>query len=154
MAGKRPADVEDHDENTRAFMNSNGGPYIYDHGKLKQSADIEQELKDHEMDCHSNIRMDNHHYEIEVIFEVAATAHNYERGNLYLQSQFNSFKSNRERLIVARSGFLNPRGSVKLFITDLVQTLPLIGYILHSDGPTEEVHIKIFDLFDNHDFGL
>jgi hypothetical protein len=111
MAGQRNHQTDkEHDGGKTEFFNSNGGPYIYDHGTLKQSQDREKELREHEMHEHQKIRMDKHHYEIEVVFEVAATVHNYERGNLYLQAQFNSFKQSHERLIVARSGYLNPRG--------------------------------------------
>ena len=36
--------------------------------------------------------MDNEFYKIEVVFDVAMTIQNYERGNLYLQTEFNSYK--------------------------------------------------------------
>jgi hypothetical protein len=36
MAGIRHHEADkEHDENKTAFFNSNGGPYIYDHGTLK-----------------------------------------------------------------------------------------------------------------------
>ena len=38
------------------------------------------------------VRMDNEFYSIEVVFEVAMTLHNYERGNLYMQAEFHSYK--------------------------------------------------------------
>ena len=36
--------------------------------------------------------MDSEYYQIEIVFEVAMTKHNYERGNLYTQSEFKSYK--------------------------------------------------------------
>ena len=36
--------------------------------------------------------MDDEVYQIEVTFEVAMTKQNYERGNIYLQSDFTSYK--------------------------------------------------------------
>ena len=36
--------------------------------------------------------MDSEYYQIDIEFEIAVTMHNYERGNLYVQSEFASYK--------------------------------------------------------------
>jgi len=66
------------------------------------------EKKESSHNEHSGIRMDSEYYQLEVVFEVAMTMHNFERGNLYLQSDFNSYKQGMKSLSLARSGFLNP----------------------------------------------
>lgn len=57
----------------------------------------------------NEIKMENEFYQIEVIIEAAETEHNFDKGNIYLQSQFNSFKRNQANLTVARQGFLEPK---------------------------------------------
>lgn len=32
----------------------------------------------------NDIKMDNEFYELEIVFEIAETAHNYQRGNIYI----------------------------------------------------------------------
>jgi hypothetical protein len=97
--------------------------------------------------------MDDEFYQIEVSFDVAMTAHNYERGNLYLQSEFLSFRKGVKPLVLARSGYLDPKGSFTLLRNEMLAMLPLSRYF-SSCGQTEEVVITIFDKFDNQDFGL
>ena len=97
--------------------------------------------------------MDNEYYQIEVIFEVAMTLHNYERGNLYVQSEFHSYKQGVKSLTLARSGFLDPKGSLTLTVKELVRMVPFSGYFFSCE-PTEQVTIKIFERFDNDDYGL
>ena len=61
--------------------------------------------------------MDDEVYQIEVTFEVAMTKQNYERGNIYLQSDFTSYKKKSGgNLILARTGFLAPEGSIRSFM--------------------------------------
>mmetsp|Transcript_43559 Transcript_43559/g.57672 ORF Transcript_43559/g.57672 Transcript_43559/m.57672 type:complete len:169 (+) Transcript_43559:1142-1648(+) len=97
--------------------------------------------------------MDEEYYQIEVEFEVAMTMHNYERGNLYMQSQFNSYKQGAKPLTLARSGFLDPKGSLTLSLKELVSMIPFASYFFSCE-PTEKVTIKIFERFDNADYGL
>ena len=56
-------------------------------------------------------------------------------------------------LTVARSGFLEPKGSFILTLKELVRMIPLSSYFV-SCAHTEQVTIKIFEKFDNADFGL
>ena len=71
-------------------FSSLNGPYVYEKGTLKQEiTQVEIKRESNEL---AEIRMDNEYYQIEVIFEVAMSMHNYERGNLYLQSDFSSYK--------------------------------------------------------------
>ena len=81
---QKPHEPEtEHHDHEDSYFSSNGGPYIYEHGSLKQKTDVDPKIKEARLH-HENIRMDNEHYEIELIFEVAANNHNYERGNIYL----------------------------------------------------------------------
>ena len=97
--------------------------------------------------------MDNEYYQIEAVFEVAVTMHNFERGNLYMESKFNSYKHSVKSLSVARSGFLDPKGSLTLQVKELISMIPIVSYFIPCE-PTETVTIKIFERFDNDDFGL
>ena len=56
-------------------------------------------------------------------------------------------------LTVARSGFLEPKGSFILTLKELIRMIPLSSYFV-SCSHTEQVKIKIFEKFDNADFGL
>jgi hypothetical protein len=56
-------------------------------------------------------------------------------------------------MIVARSGYLNPTGSITLFIREVMDLIPFVSSFYGCEG-TEEVSIRIFDKFDNADFGL
>lgn len=97
--------------------------------------------------------MDDEYYQIEVEFEVATTMHNYERGNLYIQSELKSYKQGVPSLTLARSGFLEPRGSLLVSLKELIQMIPLASYFCSCEQ-TEQVTIRIFEKFDNADFGL
>ena len=97
--------------------------------------------------------MDNEYYKIEVVFDVAMTVQNYERGNLYLQAEFNSYKQGVKPLTLARSGYLTPKGSLWMNIQDLLSLVPFSGYFFTCEK-TEQVTIEIFEKFDNDDFGL
>ena len=70
------------------------------------------------------IRMDDEYYAIEIVFEVAMTMHNFERGNIYVQSQFNSYRKGLKPLVVSRTGFMNPQSSFKLMVRDVVSMIP------------------------------
>ena len=69
--------------------------------------------------------MDQETYQIELIFEVAQTSHNFARGNLFVQSEFKSFKKGKPSLTLARSGFLNPKGALTLTLKEMACMLPL-----------------------------
>ena len=97
--------------------------------------------------------MDTEYYSIEVEFEVAVTMHNFERGNLYMESKLKSYKQGVRSLSVARSGFLDPKGSLTLSFKELISMIPFASYFIPCE-PTEKVGIKIFERFDNADFGL
>ena len=56
-------------------------------------------------------------------------------------------------LTVARSDFLEPKGSFLLTLKELIGMIPLSSYFF-SCAHTEQVTIKIFEKFDNADFGL
>ena len=81
------------------------------------------------------------------------TLHNYERGNLYMQAEFHSYKHSVKPLTLARSGYLSPKGSLSLTIRDLLSLVPYSDYF-YSCEQTEQVTIQIFEKFDNDDFGL
>ena len=97
--------------------------------------------------------MDSEYYQIDIEFEIAVTMHNYERGNLYVQSEFASYKQGVQPLTLARSGFLDPKGSIQLTMKEVLGMIPFADYFF-SCGKTELVTIKIFERFDNDDFGL
>lgn len=97
--------------------------------------------------------MDNEYYQIEAVFEVAMTEHNYERGNLYMQTEFHSYKQSMPKLTVARSGFLEPKGSFMLTLRDLIRMVPFSSYFF-SYIQTEQVTIRIFEKFENASFGI
>lgn len=99
------------------------------------------------------IRMDDEYYAIDIVFEVAMTMYNFERGNIFIQSQFNSFKKGLKPLIVSRTGYLNPTSSFRLMVRDMVSMVPFCSEWLGCPE-TQFVTIKIFDKFDNLDFGL
>lgn len=48
----------------------------------------------------TNLRLDDESYAIEVVMEVAETNHNFLAGNIYLQAKFNSFKPNKQPLLL------------------------------------------------------
>ena len=97
--------------------------------------------------------MDSEYYQIEVEFEVAMTLHNFERGNLYLQSKFKSYKKGSKPLTLARSGFLDSKSSLTIQLKEVLGMLPMSGYVFNCE-PTKTVTIKVFERFDNDDFGL
>ena len=83
MLGKRTPETDQKNYHQHVeFFDSDAGPFIYDNGKLRQSVDHEP----HEVQKHHNefVRMDDEHYEVSIVFDVATTHHNYARGNLYL----------------------------------------------------------------------
>ena len=64
-----------------------------------------------------------------------------------------SYKQGVPTLTVARSGFLEPKGSLLLTLKELIGMIPFSSYFF-SCAHTEQVTIKIFEKFDNADFGL
>lgn len=137
-----------------SFQSTNG-PYTYEKGDLRQPQGekkmvAEVETQDPEVGL---IRMDDEYYAIEIVFEVAMTQHNFERGNIFVQSQFNSYRKGLKPLIVSRTGFLNPQSSLKLMVRDIVSLIPYAAEWLGCPN-TQFITIKIFDKFDNDDFGL
>ena len=72
--------------------------------------------------------MDSEFYQIDVIFDVAMTQHNYERGNLYIQSEFKSYRKGMKPLVVARTGFMDPKGSFTLLFKEMISLLPFSNY--------------------------
>lgn len=70
-----------------------------------------------------------------------------------MQSEFHSYKQGMKPLTLARSGFLDPKGSITLNLKELIGMIPFSDYFFTCTS-TEEVAIKIFDRFDNDDFGL
>ena len=96
------------------------------------------------------IRLDDEFYSIELVFEVASTAHNYERGNIFVQSQFNSYRKGMQPLVIARTGYLDPKSGFRLLLNDLYSMMPFTS----ACPNTQRIAIKIFDKFDNDDFGL
>ena len=54
------------------------------------------------------VRMDGETYRIEVVFDVAMSMHNYERGNLFVQSEFKSYRQGVPPMTLVSSGYLNP----------------------------------------------
>ena len=79
--------------------------------------------------------------------------HNYERGNIFVQSQFNSYRKGMNPIVVSRTGYLDPKSSFQLMFKDLVSMLPFPSTWLGCPN-TQFITIKIFDKFDNEDFGL
>ena len=77
--------------------------------------------------------MDGEYYKIEAIFEVAMTMHNYERGNLYMQSEFRSYKNGIKPLTLARSGFLDPKGALSLNMREIIGMIPFSSYFLSCE---------------------
>lgn len=129
MLGKRTPELDQKKHQHHVdFFDSDAGPFIYDHGKLRQSVDHEpHETKKHHSEF---VRMDDEHYEVSIVFDVATTHHNYARGNLYLQAVFNSYRQGHDKITVPRSGFLYPRGRLRLFIGELVQMVPLLPSLI------------------------
>jgi len=74
------------------------------------------------------LRMDSEYYQIDVTFDVATTAHNLERGNLYIQSEFSSFKKGVKPIKIARSGFIEPRLDSSFFLKEWLALLPFASY--------------------------
>ena len=81
------------------------------------------------------------------------TMHNYERGNIFVQSQFNSYKKGLNPITVSRTGYLDPKSSFKLILKDLISLVPFASTWIGCQN-TQFITIKIFDKFDNEDFGL
>ena len=125
------------------------GPYVYENKELRHVYSAVTLPKDPEL----QIRMEDEYYSIEVVFEVSDTEHNYEKGNLYIQCQFNSFKKNQPTLTVARQGFLDPKGSMTRYLREFLSMIPLSGYLFHVEK-SQVLGIKVFERFDNKDFGL
>jgi hypothetical protein len=63
------------------------GAYIYENKELKHVYGMSVPTDG------NDIKMDNEFYELEIVFDIAETAHNYQRGNIYIQCQFNSYKN-------------------------------------------------------------
>ena len=97
--------------------------------------------------------MDQEYYQLEVVFEVAASSHNFERGNIFIQSKFESYKKGMKPLVVTRTGYLAPQSSFKLLVRDITSMIPF-ATTLFGCPDTQFIAIKIFDKFDNDDFGL
>ena len=147
--------TSDSGKEEQATFSSLNGPYYYENGSLRQSQPPKPESRKVKTvdEMSQSVRMDSEYYSIEVVFEVAMTRHNYERGNLYLQSEFHSYKQGVQNLTLSRSGFLDPKGSLTLTLKELAAMVPFLGYF-YSCEPTETVTIKIFERFDNEDYGL
>ena len=79
------------------------------------------------------IRMDNEYYQIEVEFDVSMSQHNYERGNLYVQSKFNSYKQGVKPFTLARSGFLDPKSSLTIKVKEAISMIPFLSYFLSCE---------------------
>lgn len=54
------------------------GAYIYENKELKHVYGMSVPTDGNE------IKMDNEFYELEIVFDIAETAHNYQRGNIYI----------------------------------------------------------------------
>lgn len=72
--------------------------------------------------------MDGEYYQIDVVFDVAMSMHNYERGNLYLQSEFKSYKQGIKPLTLSRSGFLDPKSTFWLNLKELISMIPFVDF--------------------------
>ena len=97
-------------------------PYTYEKGSLSQQKQEQQEPKTKKRSVNEvvPIRMDEEYYAIDVIFEVAVTKHNFERGNLFIQSEFSSFRKGVKPIVVARTGFMDPKGSFTLLFKEMI----------------------------------
>lgn len=108
------------------MMNSgNAGPFIFEDGKLTRTHD----KKDVE-DIKHVLKMDSEIYSIKIVFDVAESQHNFERGNLFLMAQFNSYKQSEEPKSVSSSGFLEPKGQVALFLSDIATVVPFGNWFM------------------------
>ena len=135
------------------FQSSNG-PYTYENGSLKQpNTQLIHDVSKQEDPEQGKIRMDQEYYQLEVVFEVAATSHNFERGNIFVQSKFESYKKGMKPLVVSRTGYLDPQSSFKLMVRDITSMIPFCT-TLFGCPDTQFITIKIFEKFDNDDFGL
>jgi hypothetical protein len=79
------------------------GSFTYEKGEIRQ------EMKPVAVDVsHSGyeIKMEEDFYSISVVLDVIESAHNFNIGNLYLQTQFNSFHKDQSSITVARTGYL------------------------------------------------
>lgn len=126
------------------------GSFTYEKGEIKQ------EMRPVAMDVSHQgheIKMEEDFYSISVVFDVIESAHNFNMGNLYLQTQFNSFHKNQQSITVARTGYLEQKGTLNLLFRDLLGLIPLSSFFIPSLR-TQRIKIKIFDKFDNADFGI
>lgn len=61
---------------------SDTGPYVYENGHLSIVNDQHEEHLDATELEH--LYMNNEFYSVKLVFEVAETSHNFERGNIYI----------------------------------------------------------------------
>jgi hypothetical protein len=124
------------------------GAFVYQNNVLSHVYSEQYNANDSAKD----IRMDREYYQIEVLFQVADTEHNYEGGNLYLQSVFNSTKKSNPSLTLARYGYLDPKGSLTMYVKEFLNLIPMSQYVPGLATWDHMVAIRIFETFDNKDF--
>ena len=67
---------------------SDTGPFVFEDGTLKAEEFQHETIEEVDSD---RLIMEKEAYNLKIIFEVAETQHNFERGNIYVQAQLNSY---------------------------------------------------------------
>lgn len=95
--------------------------------------------------------MEDEYYNIEVEFTSQETQSNMEKGQIYLQSKFSSYRQHHQPLIFHRMGQMQVKASLYVYIKEFIRSLPLIGYLCNCE-PSQQIVIPIVENFNNADF--
>lgn len=95
--------------------------------------------------------MDDEYFTIEVVFTAQETQNNMEKGAIYLESKFTSYKQQQSPVSFHRMGSMQMRNSFFVSLKELIRSLPVIGWLCNCD-PSQLIVIPIVENFNNRDF--
>jgi Putative adipose-regulatory protein (Seipin) len=79
------------------------------------------------------LTMDDEYFTIEVEFTAQETQANMEKGSIYLQSKFTSYKQSQQPLVFHRMGLMQMKSSFFVYLKEFIRSLPLIGYLCNCE---------------------
>ena len=95
--------------------------------------------------------MSDEFFNIEIEFTAHETQSNMEKGSIYLDSKFTSYKSHQQPIVIHRMGHMQTKSSLALFIKEVFRYIPFINYICNCE-PSQQIVIQIVENFNNADY--
>lgn len=72
-------------------------------------------------------------------------------GNIYLTAKFNSYNPTQTSATFYRMGTLDYKGSIKMYLKELVQLIPFSSYFFNCHSK-QQITIKVADNFNNAEY--